>query len=131
MISAISRSRETGALTALVARKTDNNPLFVKQFLGYAAEIGLLEYVPDEGWAWDLQAIERAGLPDDVAAIMTDKISRLPLRMQRVLKYASIAGMSFDLDTLMALEPARDQLQEHLRGLVEEGLVARSGDGFR
>jgi len=123
--------QETEPLTALIARKTDSNPLFVKQFLVYAARIGLLDHTPEAGWTWDLAAIEHADIPDDVAAMMTDKIARLPLRMQRVLKYASIAGMHFDLDTLMALDPARDQLQEHLRGLVEEGLVAQVGEGYR
>ncbi len=123
--------QETTALTALIARKTDSNPLFVKQFLVYAASLGLLVREPEEGWSWNLHAIEEAGIPDDVAAMMTDKITRLPLRFQRVLKYASVVGMHFDLDTLMALDPAREQLQEHLAALVDEGLLERAGDGYR
>ncbi|MBW2256649.1 MAG: serine/threonine-protein kinase PknK, partial [Deltaproteobacteria bacterium] len=123
--------RETNSLTELIARKTDNNPLFVKQFLVYACQLGLLQDEGEGGWTWDLQAMEMAGIPDDVAGMMTDKIGRLPLRVQRVLKYASIVGMSFDLDTLLGIDQARDDQRDHLDKLVEEGLISKHGDGYR
>ncbi len=123
--------RETMALTALIARRTDNNPLFVRQFLSYARELGLFRHDPEEGWSWDLRAIEAAGLPDDVAGMMTDKIARLPLRVQRVLKHAAVIGVRFDLPTLMALDPEPDELAEHVGRLADEGLVSVTGEGYR
>src|SRR5690606_37665187 len=64
---------EVRSLAQIIGRKTDNNPLFIRQFLAHLAEQGLLQ--PSErGWSWDEQAIEAASIPDDVLEVMAAKL---------------------------------------------------------
>jgi PAS domain S-box-containing protein len=112
-------------LAALVARKTQGNPFFVGQFLKALREAELLTFDYErECWTFDLEAIAKAQMTDNVIQLMTRKIQRLEPRTQRILTLAACVGSPFDLATLAVVSerPPEDAAAD-LREAVEEGLV--------
>ncbi|MFO7567705.1 MAG: AAA family ATPase [Enhygromyxa sp.] len=118
---------EIQPLAELIGRKTNNNPLFIRQFLAHLVELGLLRATA-EGWVWDQAAIEQAGIPDDLLAMMAEKLERLDLSSRRVLTAAAVIGTRFDLETLELLVGA-ERLAPALVRLVDEGLLTAVGRG--
>ena len=115
---------ELRSLAQIIARKTDNNPLFIRSFLTHLADQKLLQ-VGEHGWTWDEQAIEGAAIPDDVLAIMTVKLAALPPASRELLARAACIGARFELAELeIVCEQSRATLAPTLYALVESGLLA-------
>ena len=65
-------------LARLVSQKTGGNPFFVGQFLKALREAELLRFDYErERWTFEMDAIARAGMTDNVIDLMTRKIQRL------------------------------------------------------
>ena len=123
---------ETRRLAELIERKTGGNPQFVRQYLRHAYKLRLIYYEVGAGWNWDMEAIESAGIPDDIVGIMTEKIINLPERTLHVLKLAACIGRRFDLSTLCAVaEMAQPEVLLDLYALTFEGLISPHGDVYR
>ena len=89
-------------LADVVGRNTDHNPFFVGQYLSHLVDLGLLR--PSAlGWEWDAEAIEAAGLPEDLLAMMTAKLRLLSKAQQELLSAAAVIGARFDVTGLRAL----------------------------
>jgi diguanylate cyclase (GGDEF)-like protein len=127
MVAATVRVPAAGCapLTRLCLRKTAGNPFFLNQFLGAIHEAGHLRYrALDDGWDWDLDAIELAGYTDNVVALLLDKIRRLPAAAQRLLQLAASIGNRVALDTLaLAAEHSAGHTQQALWPALEAGLL--------
>src|SRR5690606_38348490 len=83
-------------LAEIVGRNTDHNPLFVGQYLSHLFELGLLR--PSSlGWEWDAEAIEAAGIPEDLLSMMTAKLRLLTDAQQQLLSAAAVIGARFDV----------------------------------
>lgn len=108
-------------LAEYIGRKTSHNPHFIRQFLIYLFEHELLRPSVD-GWIWEPEAIERAGIPEDLLAIMTAKLDRLGEDERELLGTAAVIGARFDLATVGALvSPA--VVAAGLLPMTEEGLI--------
>jgi predicted ATPase len=91
-------------LAQLCMGKTAGNPFFLVQFLRQLHEQGLLHYVHERGaWDWDLAAIERLGMTDNVVELMLGQLRLLPASTQQLLAHAAGLGDSFSGAELMAL----------------------------
>jgi len=122
---------EVRSLAQIVGRKTDNNPLFIRQFLAHLAEQGLLR-TSERGWIWDEQAVESATIPDDVLGVMTAKLAAIPDPARELLARAACVGARFDLSALeVVCEQPRAALGPTLYGLIEVGLLAALGREYR
>ena len=119
-------------LVELAARKTDNNPLFLRQFLDHLVDLELLVFGVD-GWSWDVQAIAGAGVPDDVLGVMIAKLERLPHEERALLEIASCIGARFDTTLLAALLDSRgtSAMARELYTLEHAGLIDPSERGYR
>jgi PAS domain S-box-containing protein len=125
-------------LAELVGRRSENNPLFVRQLLLYLVDLGLL-HAGASGWDWDEQAIAASSLPDDVLGVMAAKLGRLPPQEREILEVAACIGTRFDPAVLEAvfLEPAKATLSQHvavtdgLRRLTNEGLLLAIDEGYQ
>ena len=62
-----------------LSHRSGGNPLFLQELLHAARSAGSVE-----------------GLPDSIEGMITAEIDRLPNADRRVLRYASVLGMSFD-----------------------------------
>jgi PAS domain S-box-containing protein len=95
--------------------------LFIRQFMAHLVDLRLLRATA-EGWTWDEQAIELAGIPKDLLDILTEKLERLDEGPREVLSVAAVIGANFDLATL-ELAAGPKHLGRGLIRLVEEGLL--------
>ncbi|PRQ04098.1 Sensor histidine kinase TmoS [Enhygromyxa salina] len=119
------------ALVRLVERKTGNNPRFIRLLLTHLAARELL--TPSErGWQWELAALERERIPDDVLGVMELKLAALPPTLARIIQSAACIGDRFELTTLeLVCEEPLPTLVAALYQLVELGLLDRLGNEHR
>lgn len=88
-----------------VHRRTEGNPLFVREFLRTIHAGGLIRFDPAaQRWLWDIAEIRAAGLPSDVTELLLDRIRRLSPNARRLLTVAACFGTSFELAGLVAIE---------------------------
>jgi class 3 adenylate cyclase len=86
-------------LARLLWRETDGNPLFVSEMLRNLAETGAL--VRDATGQWRATvALNEAGLPDTVRAVVRARAARLDDGAIAALSAASVIGRTFDLGVL-------------------------------
>ncbi|PRQ05982.1 AAA family ATPase [Enhygromyxa salina] len=115
---------ELGSLVELVVRKTDNNPLFIRQLLTHLYEAGLMRAGVDGGWSYDDDAIEAAGIPDNALELMAAKLAALPEHARELLQRAACIGDSFELATVeLICDRSGVQLAATLYDLVAAGLI--------
>ena len=117
-------------LSELVASKTGANPFFVGEFLKSLHQEQLLHFSEDKRtWTWDLEAIRRKGITENVVALMTGKIQRLPEDAQQLLRIAACLGNRFDLETLARVSgEGLDRIAARLTSAIKEGLLLPMGD---
>lgn len=119
-------------LSDLCYEKTRGNPFFLCQFLKMLHIEGLISYESHEtgsagvaGWKWDIEAIRKLDITDNVVDLMVSSIRKLPEKSQKVLELAACIGSSFDLKTLSVVNgksPAEtvDEMWDSLRdGLIQ------------
>ncbi|HEX2659821.1 MAG TPA: AAA family ATPase [Polyangia bacterium] len=117
-------SPETAApLAAVVQQKTAGNPFFVHELLNLLAREGTFRLNAAEGqWVWDLGAIERAAVSNNVVELMVQRLRRLQPRTAHLLSLGACIGESFDEGTLDALADERP-VAEALRDAVRDGIL--------
>ncbi|EDM81413.1 serine/threonine kinase with two-component sensor domain [Plesiocystis pacifica SIR-1] len=122
---------ELGELVQLLARKTGNNPLLVRQFLVHLVSERLLE-PGARGWTWDLDALAAASLPEDVLGLLTARLDRLPEDARWVLCCAAHLGIAFDITLLARVaELDGEALAAALRSIEREGLIDAGSGSHR
>jgi len=124
---------QVASLAELVFGVTRGNPFFIGQLLRMLHRDGLLAFDADaRAFTWDLGALGRAGLTDDVAAFMTAKVQRLPPDTQRALRLAACIGHRFDLRTLSVIaERSPRQTAADLWEALRDGLVVPLDPEYR
>ncbi len=106
-------------LTALVHSRAQGNPFFTEELLASFVDAGLVTYgVP-------ATALAEVPLPRAVRSVVADRVGRLPIACQELLRVASVLGQEFELSVLLAVsereeDEALDKLDTALRaGLLE------------
>jgi predicted ATPase/signal transduction histidine kinase len=119
-------------LAALMQRKTDGNPFLVRQFLDYARRRELFAFAEQDGWTWDIAALEQASIPDDAVGLMTARLELLEPAARMVLATAACIGGELDGATLRAAmgEAGGDGLESALAMLQAQGLLAATQTGW-
>ncbi|WP_437836217.1 protein kinase domain-containing protein [Sorangium sp. So ce1153] len=122
---------EVRALSSLVRAKTDGSPFFVEQFLRALHEQRLLLRDTYTGrWYWEAERIERAAVTDNVVALLTEKMGRLPEEPRRMLVAGACVGADFEASLVSAaagLPP--EALRRAAEALLQEGLLVAAGEG--
>ncbi|SEL25207.1 serine/threonine protein kinase and signal transduction histidine kinase with GAF sensor [Stigmatella aurantiaca] len=115
----------TEPLARLLWDRSGGNPLFIGQLLRALYEDGLIGLAPDEdAWTWDLEAIRARGLTDNVVALMTSKLQRLPGPTRQVLELAACLGNRFPLRSLaIVLGCAPGEVEARLAPAIAEDLI--------
>ncbi|HWB39605.1 MAG TPA: serine/threonine-protein kinase PknK, partial [Gemmatimonadales bacterium] len=122
---------EAEPLARLVGQKTGGNPFFVGQFLKALREAELLRFdYETERWTFEMDAIAKAGMTDNVIDLMTRKIQRLSAETQRALTLAACIGNPFDQQTLAIVsEQSPEAAAGDLREAIDEGLALPTTPG--
>jgi predicted ATPase len=117
-------------LATAIREKTGGNPFFIRQFLQKLHADALLSF--DEArktFTYDLEAIRRAAITENVADLIAQKIGRLGANTQRVVSFGAAIGNRFELSTLAAVaECAVERAAEWLLPAVRENLLVRVSD---
>jgi predicted ATPase/signal transduction histidine kinase len=117
-------------LGRVVLEKTAGNALFVRRFLHTLHERGALRLDLDSGqWRWDVDEIERADATENVVALMSEAIRRLPDDSQRLLRIAACSRRRVDLELLAAVaDEDRETVAAHLWVALRDRLLITSED---
>ncbi|MGK3966550.1 AAA family ATPase [Sorangium sp. So ce118] len=122
---------EVRALCSLVRAKTDGSPFFVEQFLRALHEQRLLLRDTYTGrWYWEAERIERAAVTDNVVALLTEKMGRLPEEPRRLLVAGACVGADFEASLASAAAGLpREALRRAAEALLQEGLLVAASEG--
>jgi predicted ATPase/signal transduction histidine kinase/tRNA A-37 threonylcarbamoyl transferase component Bud32 len=120
-------------LSDLLARKTLGNPFFLIQLLSDIHRQKLLFFEGRSGrWQWDLPALERQGITDNVVELMIGKLSDLDAPAQEAIKLSSCIGNTFDLETLAVLAGRTPhEVAKALWGTLLTGLVVPLSSAYK
>ena len=113
--------------------KTQGNPFFVNQLLGYLHREGLLQPDPDSGaWSWDLPRIDALQVTDNVGSFMGALLGTLPAATRRALALSSCLGGQLTLRTLAAVCESRPvEVAADLWPAVRQGMLLPIGGEYR
>ncbi|MDC0742541.1 AAA family ATPase [Polyangium mundeleinium] len=91
-------------LSRVLSQKTRGNPFFLEQLLLSLHRQKQVVRDPESGaWRWEQSSLERAGVTDNVVALLTDKVREMPEPTQKLLGLAACAGHTFHLQDLTRL----------------------------
>ena len=131
----LARGPVVDVLGPVIYRCTEGNALFMRHFVDYLLQRGLL--VEADGH-WELQAqpaaIEKI-MPDHVQALLIEQIERLSREVQQLLEVASIVGKTFTASEVAAVlnrpleatEAVYDELASQGRFIAVQGLAEWPG----
>lgn len=117
-------------LAALCFKRTYGNPFFLDHLLMLMHDTGGIFFNHQkQTWEWNIEALRKVQITDNVADLMVDKIKKLPEESLRVLGVAACIGNYFDLATLsLADGMAPRNIAAALSFPLEEGLVEPFSD---
>lgn len=115
-------------LAQLVLEKTGGNALFVQQFLQSLHNDGLLKFdAPTRQWTWDTNGIRKLEITGSAAALMAEKLGKLPETARSLLSIAACIGTHFDAEFLAEVaELPASEIAECLAVAAQAGLVLSS-----
>jgi DNA-binding CsgD family transcriptional regulator len=107
----------------VVQRRTEGNPLFVRETLRFVIDTGLVER--RDGALWRVGDQSLAGrIPEGLRDAVGKRLSRLSESTNRVLSVASIIGREFHLDVLSrVLAGAAEELEAALEEASASGII--------
>jgi len=114
-----------GDAAAVIWRKTEGNPFFIRRFLHALHDEGCIAFDPRaNAFALDVAAIDRAAITENVADLLARQLARLPADTRDVLVTAAAIGTDFEVATLaMVGTRGPAELQAALAPAVEGGIV--------
>ncbi|HVH54727.1 MAG TPA: AAA family ATPase [Vicinamibacterales bacterium] len=121
------------ALTELVARHTEGNPLFVVEMLKHLDETGILS--GSDAWHQPI-TLTAIGLPEGIRQLIGRRLERLAATTRRLLTIAAVMGREFRLSVIDALvnvdeDSVLDGMDEALAaGIVSEEAGAPGNFSF-
>ncbi len=122
---------ESFALAELIHAKTGGNPLFINQFMRVLYDKQLLTFAPAQGWCWDMGAIRKQAMAENVATLLADHMENLPRTTRELLKVCACIGVRFD--PAVAAAVMDQSLAETMAGLkpaLTEGLIEPADSGY-
>ncbi|MEH2261904.1 trifunctional serine/threonine-protein kinase/ATP-binding protein/sensor histidine kinase [Nostoc sp.] len=121
------------SLSQLVYQKTQGNAFFTIQFLSALYEEECIIFNRLSGyWQCNFSQVTQLALTDDVVAFTTQRLRRLPVATQEVLKLAACIGNRFDLETLaIVCEASQDSVAVDLWRSLQEGLVIPENSTYK
>jgi predicted ATPase/signal transduction histidine kinase/CheY-like chemotaxis protein len=123
----------TQPLAEVLQNKTNGNPFFLNQLLKSLHEDKFLKFDFKIGaWQWDIQQIQELAITNNVVELMIEKIQKLNLKTQKVLRLAACIGNRFDLSVLSIVnEKSVFDTAAELWDALTSGLIIPLSDNYR
>ncbi|KAL3822933.1 hypothetical protein ACHAXA_011648 [Cyclostephanos tholiformis] len=124
--------RLTRTLSDIIFQKSHGNPFFFSQLMISLCRDGLVRLsLSRRRWEWEEEKVQSLKLPDNVAALLSSNITRLPKEVQSALCTLSCFGARSDCVLIEALETKLGiPLTEPLQVAVAEGIVDKVDGKF-
>jgi histidine kinase len=116
---------QIGDAAAVIWRKTEGNPFFIRQFVQALYDDGCIAFdATAHAFTLDARALDRVAITENVADLLARQLGKLPAATRAVLVTAAAIGTEFDLATL-ATVGARDaaELRAALAPAVAAGMI--------
>lgn len=112
------------SLAELVLEKTAGNPLFIDRFIKDLYQKQLIYFESNQGWHWNLELIKSKEISANVIELIVNKLQKLSLDTQQILKIASCIGDRFDLKTLaLVINKSLQETADNLTEAIENGSI--------
>lgn len=134
LASAFGKQDETyEALFQTLHNKTGGNPWFLNKLLQTLVELRLIYKSPDTlQWKYDLKAIGRLTLSDNLGEEIAAGVKQLPETLQALVAKAACIGDTFELDLLILLTGTHaDTIRQELSLLENANLLVFDGDIYK
>ncbi|GGO64486.1 ATP-binding hybrid sensor histidine kinase/response regulator [Bowmanella pacifica] len=116
-------------LAALLMRKTNGNPFFVRQFLLALHDQALLTRDNNGQWCWNIADIEQQKITDNLVELTTQRFARLSPSSKSLLGIAALLGSSSQCDLLATLlDFSAQEMENHIAQIVDEGIMTAFTD---
>jgi predicted ATPase/class 3 adenylate cyclase len=110
-------------LRDLIRSKAEGNPFFVEEIIRMLIEQEIVARDKDNGHWVARKELDEVIIPDNLNALLTARIDRLPAEVRSTLGYAAVIGRSFHEQVLAAVRGLNGQLQDHLSTLQRYELI--------
>ncbi|MDJ0705259.1 MAG: AAA family ATPase [Leptolyngbyaceae cyanobacterium MO_188.B28] len=120
-------------LAELMYQKTLGNPFFIAQFLRILHNHGLIAFDRNAGhWQWDVAEVKELAQTQDVIALMTRQMGKLPEKTLDALQVAACLGDRFDLSTLAQIcGRSEAKISIDLWPALQTGLISPNSDLYK
>lgn len=120
------------SLMERVHQVTEGNAFFAQELIRMLAEEGAVLQRTVGGWRVDEAALQGASLPESIRQVMGQRLARVSVETQQVLRWASIVGSVFWAGCVEEIgQVSRAQVQAALgEGLEKALLVARESSAL-
>jgi predicted ATPase/serine phosphatase RsbU (regulator of sigma subunit)/tRNA A-37 threonylcarbamoyl transferase component Bud32 len=120
-------------LASMVEKKTGGNPFFIAEFLRNIYNAGFLSFNFKSGkWQFDEDKINQLWITDNVAELMTKRLTVLDENCQTTLKLSACLGSRFDWQMLSAVSSLdKAILAEGLMTAMTEGILSSHGSDYK
>ncbi|MEM6425484.1 MAG: serine/threonine-protein kinase PknK, partial [Cyanobacteria bacterium P01_D01_bin.128] len=124
---------EVAPLADVLFQKTEGNPFFLTQLLMSLHSDRLVWFETEsKQWQWDLDAIQRANLTDNVVDLVIGRLSQLSEGTRQLLSLAACIGNQFDLHTLAIIaEQTPAQAAQGLLPALQFGFVVPLSEAYK
>ncbi len=97
-------------LAEYIHRKTQGNPFFLRTFLGFLNDFGLIWYdPPSKNWQWNLEKIINSELPDTAVDLFIMRLREFEPAISQLFSLAACLGNRFDLETLCIISGHQEE----------------------
>jgi tetratricopeptide (TPR) repeat protein len=126
---ALDQSDISARFVTLLHERTEGNPFFIRQVLSNLIQHGKLP--PARVTEAELQQLE---VPESIRSVTAQRVGRLEVETQEILRVASVFGQTFRFDDLVDLTACdrtsakQDQLEYMLEEATTVGLIVGAGD---
>jgi class 3 adenylate cyclase/tetratricopeptide (TPR) repeat protein len=110
-------------LHQLILSKAEGNPFFVEEVIRMLIEQHVVVRDEQENRWVAHKDPEEVIIPDNLNALLTARIDRLPVDVRNTLQYAAVIGRSFQEHLLAAVSSQNGNLQDHLSILQRSELI--------
>jgi predicted ATPase/signal transduction histidine kinase/DNA-binding NarL/FixJ family response regulator len=124
---------QTSELTHIIYLKTGGNPFFLLQTLRSLTEKKAIYYdAVNRKWKWDISALRRMEITDNVVTLMLEKIQTLTSVTQHFLSLSACLGFRFNLTLLSIIaKQSEDALQGIIKPALKEELIISFNSNFQ
>ena len=120
-------------LSALLHEQAQGNPFFLTEILKMLEQTRAISFAPETGrWRWDMDAVRRTGLHNNVVEFVVANLRTLEPETQRALQLAACIGNTFDLRTLSIIsEKSMDEVGEELVPALQRHMVVPLNEDYK